>query len=440
VYARDALKLSEAAVDERSVRKRAPTRSVEPFDWLLLAAAVLVACVRAATSPGWGDYADDAGPGLNALAHGHVAGFFSHQPAMGALAQFARVPFVLLAGALGDSPDGIYSWGNLPCLLSVALLAAWAARIARRHGTGRLGQVLIVVVCMLNPLVTNTLQLGHPEDLLTSSLAVASLLALCDRRIALAAVCAGLAIATKQWAAVLVCPVLLVAERERIRAGLLMLGSAAVVTLPMVIANFGAFRYALNYISKAGTITTDINWLYPLTSQGRTRIIDIFGPPRPITTHTVPKLLVAVSHPAIVVVGVAIPCVIWLRCGRQLGARELLLSMTLVFLLRCTLDPESAAYYHLPLLLTVVALDARTGRRLPLASLAGFAGIFTVLDRFHDYLAPGAVNAIYVSTTLAVAALLIERLYSGPERGLDRLARGGERLAQLGGLASAGPS
>jgi hypothetical protein len=347
---------------------------------------------------------------------------------------------VSLAGAFGDSPAGIYQWGNLPCLLSVALLAVWAARIARRHGTGRLGQALIVAVCMLNPLVTNTLQLGHPEELLASSLAVASLLALCDRRIALAAICAGLAIATKQWAAVLICPVLLVAERERIRAGLLMLAAAATATLPMVIANFGAFRYALNYISKAGTITTDINWFYPLTSQGRTRIIDIFGPPRSVTTHTVPALLGAVSHPAIVLVGLAIPFIVWWRCGRQLGPRELLLSVALVFLLRCTLDPESAAYYHLPLLLALVALDARAGRRLPFACMAGFAGIFTVLDRFHDYLGPSAVNAIYTITTVSVAALLVERLYSGGERGLDRLARGGERLAQLGGLASAGPS
>jgi hypothetical protein len=422
------------------VRKGVRTLRFEPFDWLLLVAAVFAACAQAATSPGWGDYADDAGPGLNALAHGNISGFFAHQPAMGALAQFARAPFVLLAGAFHDSPTGIYKCGELACLLSIAVLASWAARIAQRHGTGRLGQALIVAICMLNPLVTNALGLGHPEDLLTSSLAVASLLALCDRRIALAAVSAGLAIATKQWAAVLVCPVLLVAERQRIRAGLLMLGSAAAATLPMVIANFSAFRYALDYISKAGTITTDINWFYPLTSQGRTRIIDIFGPPRSITTHTVPTLLGTVSHPAIVIVGVAIPFAVWLRCGRRLEPREMLLSAALVFLLRCTLDPESAPYYHLPLLLTLVALDARAGRRLPFAGILGFAGIFTILDRFHDYLGPGAVNAIYTLATIAAAAVLAERLYSGPERGLNRVARGGERLSQLGGLASAGPS
>src|ERR1700678_3580498 len=97
------LKVGSAGVDERSVR----TRRVPTFDWLLAAAALLTACVRAAISPGWGDYGHDAGPGLSAPAHGHVAAFFAHQPAMGALAQFARAPFVLVAGALHDSALGI---------------------------------------------------------------------------------------------------------------------------------------------------------------------------------------------------------------------------------------------------------------------------------------------------------------------------------------------
>jgi hypothetical protein len=304
---------------------------------------------------------------------------------------------------------------------------------------GRPGQLLIVALCMLNPLVTNALWLGHPEELLTSSLAVGCLLALCERRIALAAVLAGLAIATKQWALVLVCPVLLAAERERVRSALLMFGAGAAATLPMVLGNFAAFRYALSYISSARSVTTDINWFYPLTSRGRVTIVDIFGTPRPVIAHTVPSLLGAVSHPAIVVVGLLIPFVVWRRAGRKLPQRELLLAAALVFLLRCTLDPESAAYYHLPLLLTLVALDATAPRPIPFAGIVGFIGAFTVLDRFLLYLSSGVVNAIYTVTTIAVAAILTERLYSGPERGLDRFARRGERLGKLVGLTTARP-
>jgi hypothetical protein len=432
---RSALKVAIAHVDERCVRKR----RVSPFDCLLAAAALLTACVRAAISPGWGDYGNDAAPGLNALAHGHVAAFFAHQPAMGALAQFARAPFVLIAGALHDSPMGIYRWGDLPCLLSVAVVGLWAARIAGRRGTGRTGQALIVAICLLNPLISNALALGHPEELLTSSLAVGSLLALCERRVTLAAVLAGLAIATKQWALILISPVVLVAEGRRIRAAAVTIGTAVVVTAPMAIANFGAFRYALHYISHAGTVTTDINWLYPFTATGHLTLIDIFGTPRHMIGHTVPAFLGTVTHPAIVILGLLIPVVVWLREGRQLRERELLLSAALVLLLRCTLDPESAAYYHLPLLFSLLALDAVAGRPLPYLGIAGFAGTFTVLGRFHDYLASGAVNAIYTAVTVAVAAGLAERLWSGPERGLDRLARGGERLGKLGGIAAAGP-
>jgi len=430
-----ALKLAPTGVDERSVR----TRRVPTFDWLLVAATLLTACVRAAIAPGWGDYANDARPGLNALAHGHVAAFFAHQPAMGALAQFARAPFVLIAGALHDSPMGIYRWGDLPCLLSVAIVGLWAARIAGRRGTGRAGQAAIVAICLLNPLIGNALALGHPEELLTSSLAVGSLLALCEQRITLAAVLAGLAIATKQWALVLISPIVLVAEGRRIRAAALALGTAAAVTAPMVIANFGAFRYALEYISKARAATTDINWFYPLTHTGHVTIVDIFGAPRQVIGHTVSAFLGAVTHPAIVILGLLIPIAVWLREGRRLGERELLLASALVLLLRCTLDPESAAYYHLPLLFCLLALDVVAGRQLPYAGLAGFAGIFTVLDRFHDYLSFGAVNAIYDVVTIALAAVLAERLWSGPERGLYRVARGGERFGKLPGVATASP-
>ncbi len=142
------LKRARAGVDERSVR----TRHVPAFASLLAAGALLSACVRAMIAAGPGDYPGDAGPALSALAHGNVGGFFSHQPAMGALPQFVRAPFALLAGAFHDSAIGIYRWGDLPCLISVAILAVWLARVAANRGMARSGQVLIVCICMFNPL------------------------------------------------------------------------------------------------------------------------------------------------------------------------------------------------------------------------------------------------------------------------------------------------
>src|ERR1700684_4289736 len=112
------LKSDRGRVDDRTVRTANARSGLGWFDWLLLCAAVATACIRALIAPGLGDYPGDAGPALTAIAHGNVAAFLSHQPAMGALALLVRAPFALLGGALHTSPSGLYRWGDLPCLLS----------------------------------------------------------------------------------------------------------------------------------------------------------------------------------------------------------------------------------------------------------------------------------------------------------------------------------
>ncbi len=119
-------------------------------------------------------------------------------------------------------------------------------------------------------------------------------------------------------------------------------------------------------------------------------IANIFGDPRSGIGHTVRGVVSVLSHPAIIA-------------------------------------------------LVLVALDARVGHRFPVAGLIGFAGAFTLLDRFADYTSPAATNLLYIAGTLAAAAVLIDRLRSASQRGLDRLASDRERLGQLAGVATAGP-
>ena len=385
-------------------------RRWDVFDRLLVLGALLAGALVTLRAPGFGDYPTDAGPALGAIAHGHFGAFFSHQPAMGAVSLWVRAPFVILAAALHDSPLGVYRFGDLPCVLSVALAAAWMAQIAGRRGTSRIGQVLIVAVCLFNPLIDDALYFGHPEELLTASFAVGALLAAGQRRLVLAAVLAGLAVATKQWALLIVCPALLVLERERIRAALLMLAVAAGTTLPLVIGNFTAFRYTLNYIATAQGVTTNMSWLYPFSPAKVVRLSYIFGGARNVNAHTVLAIVAELDHPLIIWLGVAIPFLVWLFRGRELSVEAMLLAVALVFVLRCALDPETEPYYHLALLFTLVALDATAGRRIPLAGLAGAAGAFTVLDRFPSYFSVQAVNLIYIATTLIAAALLVRAL------------------------------
>jgi len=394
-----------------------PTR--RPFGLLLLIAAIAGACVRALTAPGPGDYPWDAGPALTAIAHGSLSGFFSHQPAMGAVALYTRVPFVLLGAAFHDSRLGLYRWGALPCLLAVALLATWLARVAARRGTGHAGQVLIVAICLLNPLVSDALYWGHPEELLAASLAVGALLAASEGRLTSAAVLTGLAVATKQWALLVVCPVLLTCERRRLRRALAMSATAGAATLPMLVANLGAFRHTLLYISKPQPFTSVFDWLYPLAPSGRVSAALPFGDLRTYTGHTLPQWAGVVSHPLIIALGVIVPLAVWLRCGRRLATPELFLSAALVFLLRCTLDPGSARYYHLPLLMALVAFDTTTGAALPVAGLAACAGAFAILDRLPSYVSNELGSLLYIAATLTAAALLAHRLFSGSEHSLE---------------------
>jgi hypothetical protein len=391
---------------------RPTLRAWNAFDRVLALAALAAGALIALRAPGMGDYPSDAGPALSAIAHGSIAGFFSHQPAMGAVSLYVRAPFVILAAAFHDAPVALYRWGDVPCVLSVALVATWMARVAGRRGTGPVGRALIVALCLINPLLSNALYLGHPEELLTASLAVGSLLAACDRRVLLAAVLGGLAVASKQWALLIVCPVLLTLERERIRAGVVMLSTAAASTLPMVVANFASFRHAVAYISTPQPVATLFSWLYPLSRTHTIRFSLIFGHAHVLTVRSDHGIETAFSHPLIIVLGFAVPLLVWYRRGRHLSAEDVVLSAAVVFLLRCTLDPGSWPYYHFPLLLALVALDATAGRRLPLAGLTGVAGAFIVLDRFPTYFGDGAANLAYTVTTLLALALLVRELRS----------------------------
>src|SRR6202042_283087 len=165
-----------------------------------------------------GDYPSAAGPAMSALLGGHLHAFGVAHPAMGELSLLLRLPFAALSYLGHPSELSVYRWGVLPCMLCVAALALWLAAIARRRGMGSLGSWAIVGVALLNPLVSSAVGLGHPEELMTGSLCIASLVAALEGRLALCAVMLGLALACKQWSVVVILPVLLTLERDRLRA------------------------------------------------------------------------------------------------------------------------------------------------------------------------------------------------------------------------------
>ena len=94
-------------------------------------------------------------------------------------------------------------------------------------------------------------------------------------------------------------------------------------------------------------------------------------------------------------------------------------------------------YYHYPLLLTLVALDATAGRRIPFASLVGVAGAFTVLDRFPGYLDTATANTLYIVATAAAVVVLVRELRSrGPAVSAVSARRAEARHDRLGSSAT----
>ena len=378
---------------------------------VLLVLAAAVVAVVAVRAPGLADYPRDGGPAISAGAHGDLAGFFAHQAAMGPLSLYLRVPFAAVGVAFGDGALGVYRWEALPCLIVLGLVAVWLARFAGRRGAGRPAQILIVGVVLLNPLVDSALYWGHPEEILTAALGTGAIIAALEQRSLAAGALVGLAIASKQWALVLLIPVVLILVRDRTRTAVIAIGLAALSSVPMIIGNFASFRHVFRYISSPQPIVTAFTWLFPFSPSGPVRISDINGARAPFIGHQILPLETTLSHPLIVIIGLGLPLLVWWRAGGGATPRELLTACALALLLRCALDPGSAAYYHLPLLLTLVVLDAWDGRRLPVLSLTGTALAFVVLDRAPQYLAPAATNLIYIVTSVTAAGLLLRDLH-----------------------------
>lgn len=376
--------------------------------WLLTAAA-LAASARLALAAGvTGDYPEDAGPALSALLHGHLHAFAHSEPSMGVLSLILRAPFAAIAYLGSPSELSVYRWGTVPCVASIALLGVWLAALARARGTGVTGQVAIVAVAIFNPLVQSALRLGHPEELLTTSFAIGALVAAAQRRRLAAPILLGLALATKQWAVIVVVPVLL-ALAPRWRGPLAVAtGLAAAITLPAAAIAPGAFLHnqlALaheHYLWPAAQ-----TWLFLLAPHSALRLSG------GLVYHGrhLPAAVVGLLHPLIVAVALAIGIHLARRARGGMTVERLLAAVALAFLLRCVLDTETMPYYHLPLFATLLAWDALVGSRLPLRSLTAAAACYLLFERQSpSVIGSDMATILYDIVSLAVFAALLRTM------------------------------
>ena len=369
--------------------------------------------VRAAFSAtSTGDYRFDAQPALTALLHGNLHAFALARPAMGDLSLLVRAPFAELAYRGDATTLSVYRWGALPCVLSVALLGLWLARIARSRGVGLVGQLLIVALSVLNPLTSSAIALGHPEELLTASLCIGALVAALKQRAVLTIVLLGLALACKQWSVVTILPTLFALERGRFRALVGALAVAALVTVPEVVGSPSTYlRNQLFLAHEHMTESSVWSWWWPFGSNG-TRYVLIEGARVPVTLHRFPRALLASLHSLIIILDAVIAVVIAKVRGLPLRRDDAFALMAVVLLLRCALDNQTMPYYHAPLFLDLLAWDALTAKRLPLRALSGALLSWLVFDRLTpSFLGAAAPSSILYGISAAVVLALLVRSF-----------------------------
>jgi hypothetical protein len=384
-------------------------RSTAPVAATLICGAMVAEI--ALSTPGTGDYVirgpvagDNAGPAINALAHGSVAGLFSHQPSMGLASIILRAPFAGAAGLLGGGNMLVYRVGALACLLPLAAFAAWMAVRRRGAVAGWLPGVLAAGVLLLSPALAEGVRAGHPEGALAGVLGTAAVIAAMRGRATWAAVLLGLAIGTKQWALIAVLPVLMALPDRRMATGTIAGGLAVLLTVAAPLTDPSAFARAAHTEGLTHWVNDYSLW-WPLSSPfhlssgalAPARLLP-FGFNR--STATMVALLVALPLCALS----------WIRARRQGGTFDPLALLALLGMLRCACDSTTLEYYYLAALIPLAAWEAVGLERLPvMTALAATAVALISGDALHD--SPVLLSAASISWTLILCGYLASRAF-----------------------------
>lgn len=359
---------------------RARPRSLVGLTAFAILSAVGVSWYRA----GLGDYPHDAAGAVDALAGGHVLRALTvhPQPLMGPIAILARAPFVAVGHWLGAGSLASYRLGAIPCLVAAGLVGVVLPRTfspASRRGAV---SILVVLLAVASPAATSAVELGHPEEVLCAALSVLAVVAAMRGRVVATAVLLGLALATKQWAVIALPPAVLAVGRPyRWRVAAAAAGLAALLTLPQALADPSGFASVSQHAATSTNDTFVQSWWY-------------------LFAHTLPGWLARSTHPAIVLAAFPLTVIAY---RRGLRAEDALPLLALLFLVRCVFDPVDNYYYHLPLLMALLAWDVKMLRRLPYATLAATLSLIVT----NSFLEGTAASAFYLLWTASLAVALV---------------------------------
>jgi hypothetical protein len=363
-----------------------------PFTLLAFALVTIASIWIAHRSNTEWDYPLDAGPPIDALAHGRFHEFLSARPIMGPLSLVVRAPFAALGQLVGRGGHvnyylDDYRFGVFPCLMAAGLLGIYLARVMDQEGRRKLAQIAVVVLAVVNPVSLRAIHFGHPEEVLGAALLAGSAVAALRGHPWAGAILLALAVANKQWAVIALPTVLLILVlaigRERLKGPLLALvGVAALLMVPLLLVDAHSFVRVFRHMADLrGSYVFPADIWYP------------FAPhlPPERAAHSLPGLkqipdwLGTIARPMIVGMGLALPLLFARRVKANLHGRALPL-LALVMLLRCALDPADNGYYHVPFFLALLAADAFAGRFYATAAAFVFLQIPTTLTPSADTL------------------------------------------------------
>jgi hypothetical protein len=363
--------------------------------WAALAAvSVLLAYANSST----GDYPFDAGPAMRLLLHGHVEAALASQPLMGSLSILVRLPFSALANLTGGGELAAYRLGCVPCLFALGFAGLELGRAMSRAGASRGACTVATAICLVNPLTWEAIRLGHPEELLGVAFVVTAALYAVEGRPQAAGIALGLALATKQWAAIAVLPVLAAAPAGRLRLGAIALAIATLLTLPTIAGNTGGFYASSRQAAWSGHRVYPWNAVYPLAPT-EDRVITVADETKVVTVRTIPTWLANALHPAIVLLAIPLTgAALFVR--RRLGASDVFALLAVLFLLRCLLDPVDNAYYHIPFVVSLAFWEGLARRRAPLRALLASIAIYFAIYKAHMVHTIGLRNMVYLLATV----------------------------------------
>ena len=354
-------------------------------------------------------FCNDAHPGIDALIHGDIGRFFDDQPEMGPFSLLVRAPFAALARFGAETPELVFQLGLFPLVAAGGFLGVYLAHVMRDQGVSPFGWVPVAVVCMYNPLTSNAIDWGHPEEMLGGSLCAAAVVLAARGRGAWAGLLLGFALATKQWALLAVVPVAFAAPAEqRVRALAIALAVGVALVAPMAIGNPDAFYSANNRAAGAFKVHPQSLWWPVSTYQqvGETEDAYLYG-------QGLPDWLEKSLHPLIVFLPLPLGLLYWRRRTKPDWRVDAVLLLTLLMLLRSVLDSLSKSYYNIPFLLALASWEAARGRRFPYATMAATVGFYGIGEAFERTTDGDILNAIFLGVTLPFVAYAAVNLYRG---------------------------